>query len=87
MLALSTLKQKGVKQETLGYRQIQLRAIHPCTNQQPPQRGGAVPDPDWVGSKRLLAFPKVSVNPALPFIFSVYSQSNSVPFSVHFEWV
>ena len=27
---------------------------HRCTNQQPPQRGGAVPDPVWVGSKWLL---------------------------------
>ena len=24
---------------------------HLCTNQQPPERGGAVPDPVWVGSK------------------------------------
>ena len=33
------------------------------TNQQPPQRGGAVPDPVWVGSKWLLAFPRVPVAP------------------------
>ena len=32
-----------------------------CTNQQPPQRDGAVPDPVRVGSKWLLAFPRVSV--------------------------
>ena len=25
--------------------------LQSCTNQQPPQRGGAVPDPVWVGSK------------------------------------
>ena len=36
---------------------------HCCTNQQPPQRGGAVPDPLWVGSKWLLAFPRVPVTP------------------------
>ena len=34
-----------------------------CTNQQPPQRGGAIPDPVWVGSKWLLAFPRVPVTP------------------------
>ena len=34
-----------------------------CTNQQPPQRVGAVPDPIWVGSKWPLAFPKVPVTP------------------------
>ena len=32
-------------------------------NQQPPERGDAVPNPVWVGSKWLLAFLKV---PALP---------------------
>ena len=32
-------------------------------SQQPPQRGGAVPDPVWVGSKWLLAFPRVPVTP------------------------
>ena len=37
-----------------------------CTNQQPPQRGGAVPGPVWVGSKWLLAFLRVSV---FPYIF------------------
>ena len=35
-----------------------------CTNQQPPQRGGAVPDRVWVGLKWLLAFPRVSVDPS-----------------------
>ena len=34
-----------------------------CTNQQPLQRGGAVPNPVWVGSKWLLAFPRVPVTP------------------------
>ena len=36
-----------------------------CTNQQPPQRGGAVPDPVWVGSKWLLAFARVPIIPKL----------------------
>ena len=40
-----------------------------CTNQQPPQRGGAVPDPVWVGSKWLLAFPRVPVTPGTPLYF------------------
>ena len=37
-----------------------------CTHQQPPQRGGAVPDPVWVGSKRLLAFQRNPVTPGTP---------------------
>ena len=40
-----------------------------CTNQQPPQRGGAVPDSVWVGSKWLLAFPRVPVTPGTPLHF------------------
>ena len=40
-----------------------------CTNQQPPQRGGAVPDPVWVRSKWLLAFPRVPVTPGTPLHF------------------
>ena len=39
------------------------------TNQQPPQRGGAVPNPIWVGSKWLLAFPRVPVTPGTPLYF------------------
>ena len=37
-----------------------------CINQQPPQRGGAVPDPVWVWSKWLLAFLKILVTPGTP---------------------
>ena len=40
-----------------------------CTNQQPPQRGGAVPDPVWAGSKWLLAFLRVPVTPGTPLHF------------------
>ena len=40
-----------------------------CTNQQPPQRGGAVPDHVWVGSKWLLAFPRVPVTHGTPLHF------------------
>ena len=40
-----------------------------CTNQQPPQRGGAVPGPVWIGSKWLLAFPRVSVTQGTPLYF------------------
>ena len=39
------------------------------TNQQQPQRGGAVPDPIWVGPKWLLAFPRVPVTPGTPLHF------------------
>ena len=42
-----------------------------CTNQQPPQRGGAVPDPVWAGSKWLLAFLRVPVTPGTPLHFSL----------------
>ena len=48
-----------------------LRSLKDCTNQQPPQRGGAVPDPVWVGSKWLLAFPRVPVTPGTPLHFIV----------------
>ena len=41
-----------------------------CTNQQPLQCRSAVPGPVWVGSKWLLAFPRVPVTPGTPFIFS-----------------
>ena len=40
-----------------------------CTNQQPPQRGGAVPNPVWVGSKWMLAFPRVPLTPGTPLHF------------------
>ena len=39
------------------------------TNQQPPQRGGAVPDPIWVGSKWLLDFERVPVTRGTPLHF------------------
>ena len=55
----------------------------PCTNQQPPQRGEAVPDPVWVGSKWLLAFPRVTVNPGLPFIFSLCCPLNNFRRAAH----
>ena len=42
-----------------------------CTNQQPPQRGGAVPDPVWVESKWLLPSRGSQLPRALPFIFSL----------------
>ena len=47
-----------------------------CTNQQPPQRGGAVPDPVWVGSKWLLAFPRVQSPWGHPFVFSLCCSLN-----------
>ena len=42
------------------------------TNQQPPQRGGAVPNPVWVGLKWLLVFPR-SVTPSTPLTQSIFS--------------
>ena len=44
-----------------------------CINQQPPQRGGAVPGPVWVGSKWLLTFPRVPVTPGTPHSFFRYA--------------
>ena len=51
-----------------------------CTNQQPPQRGGAVPDPVWVGSKWLLAFPRVPVTPGTPLHFFAMLPLNDLCF-------
>ena len=36
------------------------------TNKQPPQRGGAVPDPVWIGWIWLLAFPRIPVTAGTP---------------------
>ena len=44
-----------------------------CTNQQPPQRGSAVPNPVWVGLQWLLVFPRVSVTPGTPLTQSIFS--------------
>ena len=40
------------------YKQANMPYLH---NKQPPQRGGAIPDPVWIGSKWLLIFPRVPV--------------------------
>ena len=56
------------RNQRLGYNQCQRGRAY-CTNQQPPQRGGAVPDPVWVGSKWLLAFPRVPVTLGTPLHF------------------
>ena len=50
-----------------------------CTNQQPPQRGGAVPNPVWIRLKWLLAFPRVPVTMGTrltQIIFSPYNLLN-----------
>ena len=44
-----------------------------CTNQQPLQRGGAVPNPVWVGPKWLLALPRVPVTPGTPLTQTIFS--------------
>ena len=49
--------------------QLNSRKLSTCTNQQLPQRGGVVPGSVWVGSKWLLAFPKVPVTPGTPLHF------------------
>ena len=43
------------------------------TNQQPPQRGGAVHDPIWVGSKWLLAFLRIPVTQGTPLAQTIFS--------------
>ena len=40
---------------------------------QPPQRGSAVPNPVWVGSKLLLVFPRVPVTPGTPLTQTIFS--------------
>ena len=49
------------------------RAKLNCTNEQPPQRGSAVPNPVWVGLEWLLAFPRVPVIPDTPLIQTIFS--------------
>ena len=49
------------------------RAKLNCTNQQPPRRGGGVPNRVWVGSKWLLAFPRVPVTPGTPLTQTIFS--------------
>ena len=56
-------------QKRLQSSDLPVRGVVVCTNQQPPQRGGAVPDPVWVGSKWLLAFPRAPVTPGTPLHF------------------
>ena len=55
--------------ESQSKKQSHLDELSDCTNQQPPQRGGAVLEPVWVGSKWLLAFPRVPVSPGTPLHF------------------
>ena len=45
----------------LVYTDVCSDLVFGCTNQQPLQRGGAVPNSVWVGSKWLLTFPRVPV--------------------------
>ena len=67
-LAVRPGKASIIKSATLLQRKVMV-----CTNQQPPQRGGAVPGPVWVGSKWLLAFPRVPVTPGTPHSFFRYA--------------
>ena len=46
--------------------------IADCTNQQPSQRGGAVPDPVWLASNWLLAFLRVPVTPGTPLAQTIF---------------
>ena len=48
------------------------------TNQQPPQRGGAVPKLVWVGLKWLLVFPKIPVTPGTPLTPTIFSPCSSL---------
>ena len=52
-------------------------------NQQPPQCGSAVPDPVWFGSKWMLAFPRVQLPRAFPFIFSPCCPLNDCTRAAH----
>ena len=44
-----------------------------CTNQQPLQRGGAIPDPVCFGSKVMLAFLRAPVTPGTPLMQNISS--------------
>ena len=63
--------------------QLPIRTSQNCTNQQPPQRDGVVPDPVWVGSKCLLAFSRVPVTPGTPLIFSLCCPLNDPGRAAH----
>ena len=54
-----------------------------CNNQQPPQRGGAVPGPVWVGSKWMLAFPRIPVTPGTPIHFFAMLPQNDRSRAAH----
>ena len=54
-----------------------------CTNQQPLQRGGADHDLVWVGSKSLLAFPRVPVTPGTLLHFSLCCSLNDRSKAAH----
>ena len=49
-------------------RRASLGKVEGSTIQQPSQRGGAVSDPVWVGSKWLLAFPRAPVTSGTPIL-------------------
>ena len=44
-----------------------------CTNEQTPQRGGAVPSPVWVELKSLLALPRIPVTLGTPLTQTIFS--------------
>ena len=70
--SLSVYNTNNLDQETRS--KSRHRRKHNCTNQQPPQRGGAVPDPVWVGWKWLLAFPRVPITLGTPLTQTIFSQ-------------
>ena len=66
-----------------SFTRLSRRSTLHCTNQQPPHRGGAVPDPVWVGSKWLLAFPRVPVTPGTLHSFFRYATPRTTAVRQH----
>ena len=70
VVSLLGIKPSSVESVFTNTHQHSFNNLHNvCTNQQPPHCGGAIPDSIWIGSKWLLAFPRVPVTPGTPVHF------------------
>ena len=72
ILTSTTESSVEMLRKNIDLNQFLSRTFLGCTNQQPPQRGGAVTIPIWVGSKWLLAFPRVPIIPSIPLTQTIF---------------
>ena len=80
---MSLWKRAGCQIESKAFEKSIVERI--STNQQPPQRGGAIPDPVWVGSKWLLAFPRAPVSAGTPLALRMLCAAPWSPYSSQFS--